>query len=149
MSTYTSGVPTLIPNLVALLDARPGLAGVQITPAPVDLSETEPESIQIDNTEPTREWAALGRQAREEEFYLGFTVSVVVAGGDRAAMLAALLRVYALLAEIEVALRADPSVGGAVHVAHVARTALTQIPTPEGRMAILECEIKADKRLVI
>jgi len=145
----TSRVPALYTALVDLCLAAPGYADVQIYSAPIALEQTAPESIQFDDATPTQAWGALGNKARDEEFDLGLTISVVVPGGGEEEMTAARDRVFALLAVLELLLRTDPSAGGSVRVAHVTSAPLTQIPTPQGRMAILSVTVHASARLTI
>ncbi|MEZ5101169.1 MAG: hypothetical protein R3C15_15485 [Thermoleophilia bacterium] len=104
----TSTVPTLKANLQARLQARVGLAGVQVSyGAPFPMPE--PEWIWLADVEGEQEPAALGRQRRSETFRLEVLVRVVRSTLDDQE--AATERAYALAAELENELRSDPTVG--------------------------------------
>lgn len=116
----TSTVPALKAALLARLQARTGLTGVQITWGRPHGS-LEREWIMLGDTrsvDPTgqekggQSTAALGRQRREERYVLDVWVSVLKPALEEQSTVTA--RAYALVAEIENELRADGSVGGAV-----------------------------------
>lgn len=142
----TSQVNAFLIAFRALLEARPGLSGVGVfTAHPGD--DLPPEAIVVDRVTTDQSWAALGRQRREE----GFTVFVVLhiekAGAGEAVATDARERVYAIKAEVEDALRADPSVGGTVRVADYARDELRQGTGDSVRWAQLEAQIGAAVRI--
>lgn len=109
----TSRVPAVMTTLKALLQARPALAGVQIT----DGRPWQPDSeyIAILDAEPhEQEAAALARtrQPRNEEFTLQVEINVARSGdADHTEIVA---RAYALAAELENELRQDVTLGGAL-----------------------------------
>lgn len=109
----TSTIPALKAALLSLLAARAGLAGVQVVYG-APLPNPGREFISLGGTDGSQETAALGRLRREEEYRLTIYVSVLREGQDQQA---ATERVFALVAEVEDAVRADPSVGGVVRTA--------------------------------
>lgn len=109
----TSVVPAAFVALQALLEARAGLEGVQVT----DGYPTQPEAeyIALLDAEPHEQRTAGMRatpHAREEEFVMLVAVSALRKGDDDHAIVTA--RAYELAAEMENALRNDPTIGGSL-----------------------------------
>ena len=142
----TSKVNAFLLALKALLEARAGLSGVGVfTAHPGD--ELPPEAIVVDRVTTDQSWAALGRQRREEGFTTYLVLHIEKAGAGEAIATDARERVYSIKAEVEDALRADPSVSGTVRVADYARDELRQGTGDRGRWAQLEAQIDAKVRI--
>ena len=121
----TSTVPALKAALLARLQARPGLAGVQVSWGRPH-GALAPEWIMLGSTragDPTGEesggqsTAVLGRHRREERYVLDVWVSCIAAGLSEQQDLTE--RAYELVAEIEDELRDDATVNGTVRTAQV------------------------------
>jgi hypothetical protein len=92
--------------LKAALAARPALSGVRVSYGP-PLPRTPGEFIWLADAEEAPQVArALGRMKRREDAIVKVVVSVQRTGTDQEAVAA---RAYALLAEVENAIREDPS----------------------------------------
>lgn len=108
----SSTVVTVKKAMVTTLQARAGLAGIQVSYAhPGD--KLEPDSIWMGDVRGHHEIAALraGRKVRNEEYTLDVIVSVLKAGGD---VQDAEDRAFVLFIEVEGALADDPRLGGTV-----------------------------------
>lgn len=108
-----STVPALLAGLKAALEARPGLAGVQISndaPFPVP----EADWIWLSDVVGVEESARLGNQRRREWYGLVVLIRALVAGVDGEASQSATTRVYELRDEVADQLRSDPTVSGVV-----------------------------------
>ena len=110
-----STVPAVLTALTVALQARPALAGVQVTsgaPFPVP----EPEWIWLADVAGTEESAALGSGRRDEFYGITTVIRCVTSGVDDVADDASVNRVYTLRDEIAEQLRpapiGDPTVGG-------------------------------------
>lgn len=111
----TSTIPALKAALLALLAARANLSGVQVVwGAP--LPNPGREFIALAGTEGEQQTAAIGRLRREEEYRLTIYCSTLREGQNQQACTE---RAFALVAEVEDAVRADPSIGGVVRTALV------------------------------
>jgi hypothetical protein len=109
-----STVPALKSALLGVLQARAGLSGVQVTygwPA-----APQREFIVLYSVSGRQSFAALGHLSREESYELQVVISVLSQGGVQQTITE---RAFALMAEIENALRADPTVGGVVRTAEL------------------------------
>src|SRR4051812_17582505 len=94
-----SSAPTARANLLTALQARAGLAGVQIKEAVPAADKMAQECIYLAKTVWDEEHGMLGGDRRREERYnIEIQVHVVQAGDDAAAVDA---RAWALFAEIE------------------------------------------------
>jgi hypothetical protein len=108
-----STIPALKAALVTSLSARAGLSGVQVVYG-APLPNPGREFVSIGGTRGQQSTAALGRYAREEEYHLTVHVSALREGQDQQSCTE---RAFALAAEVEAQVRADPSVGGVVRTA--------------------------------
>lgn len=116
--TTTSRIPDALDNLIALFEAAPGLAGVKVLDGPTVTNDPLNEMVCVGyDGDPegegqaadfTQEWASIGQKAKAETFTI--TCAVVVWRGSTKVR-PVRVRAYALLAEVENALRADPSLG--------------------------------------
>jgi hypothetical protein len=142
----TSKVNTFLVALKAMLEAREGLSGVGVfTAHPGD--ELPREAIVVDRVTTDQSWAALGRQRREEGFTTYLILHIEKAGAGEGVATDVRERVYAIKAEVEDALRADPTVSETVRVADYARDELRQGTGDRARWAQLEAQIDAKVRI--
>lgn len=107
--------------LIAQLQARPGLAGVQVDIGPLgDDSEAEHiQSVQVDSEE---EWGALGNRRKEELIALTLAVQGEAPGAGAEAIREARDRCHTLIAEVAAQLREDYTVNGTVIRAQITRS---------------------------
>jgi len=111
----TSTVPALKAALLSLLVARAGLSGVQVVYG-APLPNPGREFVSLGGTDGMQETAALGRLRREEEYRLTIYVSTIREGQGQQACTE---RAFEIAAEVENAVRSDPTVGGTVRTALV------------------------------
>jgi hypothetical protein len=111
----TSTVPALKAALLSLLSARAGLSGVQVVYG-APLPNPGREFISLAGTTGDQATASLGRLSREEEYRLTIYVSALREGLDQQSCTE---RAFALAAEVENAVRSDPTVSGTVRTALV------------------------------
>lgn len=110
-SSTASSIPAFKAALLAALQARSNLKGVQVTyggPWPFP----EPEWIWLAGVTGNQAAAAVGNQRREERYQLSILIRVTQTGNESAQPTTE--RCFALFNEIEQTLRADATVGGAV-----------------------------------
>lgn len=138
----TSTVPALKANLQTQLQARGGLAGVNVTYGP-PLPSPGDEYIWIGDTDGAQVFATYGSTTglRHEEYQLQVVICVERQGTD---MKGADTRCFALLAELEAQLRADNTVNGAVTLAQVGGFKLSEIVTDMSRTAQLEVQVSCE-----
>lgn len=116
--TTPSRVPNLVDNFLAALTAAAGLNGVQIVDGPLvsDSSATElvvvgfdadPEG-EYEAASTTQTWAGIGAKRKNEEIQV--TCAVLVRKGSTAVK-PMRDRLFAIFAEVEAVVRADPSMG--------------------------------------
>ena len=132
----TSSVPTAKANLTSQLQARANLAGVQVTNGP-PLPSPQREFIWIGTAEGTQEFATFGGQ-RHESYGLHVVISVLRQGED---VVAADTRCFALSAELEAQLRADPTLSGAVTLAQFGEFRLAEYVGPDGSSRVSELTV--------
>lgn len=149
-----SSQPDLKANLLAALDERPGLAGVQVTwgwpktPAKEFIALTDIRGVQA-----KAELGPRRRANREESYKLEVIVKVEKQGTDQSI---ATLRAYAIAEELADQLLLDSTVGGSVREAQVGgrdgdpgRFDLEELITGEGagRMAVLVIDVACQARI--
>ena len=110
----TSTIPSFKGELLARLQARVGLSGVQVLWGLVANPSTE--LLLLGNVDGEQRPGALGNARREEEYFLTVTISVLRRGRD---MRSAVERAWAIAAEVENELRDDASLGNLVRVAQI------------------------------
>ena len=147
MATQTSAVPAYLAALKAALDARAiplaeGEGTVLVTTAPSG-APVAPETIQFFTVPATQGWAALGNRRKREEFTVRGGLYVELSGAGEEVATAARERAYALLAELEDALRLDPGVSFRVRQSHLAGHELDQGIAEGVRWASLSFAIEA------
>lgn len=133
----TSSVPTLKSNLVAILQARAALSEVQVSYGP-PLPNPGREFIWVGKAIGAQAWAA-GGKTKSEEYEQTVTIVVTHMGVD---MAAADARCFALMVELENALRTDTTVGGAVTDATVGGFELGEGVDSESRESSLIVRIE-------
>ena len=125
----TSTVPALKANLLTQLQARGGLAGVQVTYGP-PLPNPDREFIWLGDVQGDQAFSAMAApNQRHEQYTLQVIVSVLREGTD---LKTADERCFALCAELENQLRTDVTVNSAVSEAHVGTFRLTEFVAPDG-----------------
>lgn len=125
----TSTVPTLKANLVAQLQARGGLTGVQVSYGP-PLPDPQREYIWVGDVDGQQEFAAMAApNQRHETYRVQVIVGVLHEGTDSKA---ADDRCFTLLGELEQQLRGDVTVNGAVALAALGTFTLTEFVAPDG-----------------
>ena len=141
----TSSIPAFRAALRTRLAARAGLAGVQITDgAPANPAR---EMIALASTSAQQEYRGIGGPigaSKQETFDLEVIVSVLREGRDTTG---ADTRAFALLAEIEAAVRTDPTVNSTVDVAEISAYQHEPRFTDTAREANLVITIQAQKRI--
>lgn len=139
----TSTIPAVKQALQTLLSARPGMSGAKITWA-VPNTDIPRDWISLDDVTGRQAPARLGRQARDEEYTLQITVTVVRPAVDTPASVAD--RCFDLVGEIENQLRTTVDLGlpDVVHT-YVTRTDLTERNDGEQReaRALVDIFVKA------
>lgn len=137
---------TLKANLLAQLQARAGLAGVQVAYGFPKTPATEFLMLG-DIAKGDEQTAALGNRSRDEKYTLFVTVKVEKQGTNQQA---ATERAYTLAGELAGQLRTDPSVNGAVITALVQGTELQEFASNQGqaaRMAVVTVHVGCHARL--
>lgn len=107
-----SSAPAAKAGLLTLLAARAALNGVQQSWAHPG-KNIESETIFLGRVRSTETAAALGRQRRDEDYNIDVIVTVHQAGDDAQTVEE---RAWTLAGEVEQAVRADPTLNGAVNV---------------------------------
>jgi hypothetical protein len=110
-----STIPAVKAALLARLESRPGLTGVQICyGAPIP--NPSREFVWLGNVSGDQEWAAIGQLSRSEEYDLEVIVMVRREGSDQQACTE---RCFEIAEELAAELRSDPTlaIGGRAFVA--------------------------------
>lgn len=124
----SSSIPALKKSLRALLAARTALSDVQVVYG-APLPNPAREFIWLGDVTGSQDWATIGH-TRVEDYDLDVLVSVAREGTDQQA---ATERAFELASEIELALRADQTVSGAVTVASFGGNVnLTELASTDG-----------------
>lgn len=145
--TTTSVVHTWLNAFADVLSARAGLAGVLITTGYVSDVGTR-DAIQIgDSIDGEQKWGLLGNRRRDEEFRVGGVIWVKRPGQGETVIRDVRGRAFALLAEIETALRTDPAVSAVAKVSAVTRYECDQGATSDGRWCQIDFEVSTRKDL--
>ena len=142
----TSTVPAFMAALLTALEGRAGLDGVQKSWG-VPRGDFQKEMVLLLDVDGSQTSAARGQHRREEEYDLRVFISVKRTRGE--AQLAT-ERAYALAAEIEAEVRANPTMTSTVRNARIeGRFQLFQNTPPEGDWteAVLNVTIRANERI--
>lgn len=110
MPAYSSA-PAVKAKLIQLLQARTGLAGVQVSWAHPG-KNLERESIFFGRVRGTDQWSGLGNHTRLEDYIADVVVMVVEPGTDAQATEE---RLWELYAEVETQLQENPTLGDTVN----------------------------------
>lgn len=152
MTVQTSTVPAVLDTLKALLEARKaepdsalaaadGRPAVTITTAPSGDPDIL-ESIQFDGVPEDQAWKSLGGMRRQETYPIGGGILILKRGAGEEVAKAARDRAYAILAEMEIVLRANPTLGlGARTDVQLASALLFQGWQENGRLAAIDFTI--------
>lgn len=134
--------------LQVALDARAGLDGVPVRSA-ASLRADGPtrEAVELWDTEADQDWRLLGNRRKEETYRIHGGIYALKAGNSEAVVTATRARAVALLNEINAALADDPTIGGTVRVARLARNRLDQDFTDAGRWCLIEFWIECEAHL--
>ncbi|GHA01498.1 hypothetical protein ACFOOM_12115 [Streptomyces echinoruber] len=113
-----SRVPELIDAFVAVLQAAPGLTGVQVVDGPLVTASAASEWVfvgydadpegEFQTAQTSQQWAGLGAHAKNEDILLTCVVLVRPGNTD---VRACRIRTFEIFAEVEAAVRANPSLG--------------------------------------
>lgn len=135
--------------LIAQLQARDDLAGVQVEIGPLGPDDTDAgESVQSYGCEVLEDWQMLGATRREETLRLTGQLKVDKPGGGAAVIRLAGDRAWELLGIIAHQLREDPHVNGTVHNAGIVRSQEGRGSLSDGvRRSVIEFTIEAKASL--
>ncbi len=128
---------------VALLQARAGLSGVQIGYG-MPPGALQREHILLGPVDATQEYRALGTTRKFEDYTVSVFISVTREGVQQQQ---ADERALVLLAEVEAALRTDPTVSNTVLTAQVSRYRLEPLASESTREARITLEIETRARI--
>lgn len=149
MSTTT--LPTVKAQLVAVLAARAGLAGVQVSAVWPGKESTEQESVWLGDARGRRDYPVVraGRKPRDETYTLDVFIQVLrPESWDPSAE----TRAFELFAELEDAIAADPAIGLSATLPTLvlgagAFTLANGVLDPGGWGALIRAEVEARARL--
>ncbi len=128
-----STVPAAKSALLAAIQARPALAGVLVARGLPAQLPREPERIYIHNARDVdREWAGLGGQLMDETYVIEIIVETFGSGDDQ---VATENRLWTLINEIELAVRADLTLANTIRTARPDGSTEDTGPTDEGWLA--------------
>lgn len=150
MATHTSTIPAVLDALKALLDARAttALDGVEVWTAPSG-DPIPHECIQFFGTDGDQQWAALGNRRRRETYTITGAIFIIRLGAGQDKAKEARDRAYAILAELEDALRVAPTLGLPDRVeVQLATNNLDQGPQDNGRYAAIPFTLAVTAELV-
>lgn len=128
---------------VALLQSRAGLSGVQIGYG-MPPGALQREHILLGPVDATQEYRALGTTRKFEDYTVSVFISVTREGVQQQQ---ADERALVLLAEVEAALRTDPTVSNTVLTAQVSRYRLEPLASESTREARITLEIETRARI--
>ena len=143
MASATSTVPAFLDAFKAALEARAGLAGVQVSTAPLG-ADSKPESIQMGDVPGTSPWGAVGAKRRNERYTVACAIWKQESGAGEAKAKAERDRVFAIFAEVEKAVVGNPNLGQVVHQLTFGEWTLEQGVNPQSRWAQLTFEIEVE-----
>lgn len=139
----TSTITNMRAALIALLSARAGLDGVQIGYG-MPSGALQREHILLGPVDGTQEYAAIGTVRKFEDYTVSLYISVTREGQQQQT---ADERCMSLFAEVEAALRTDPTVTNTVLTAQVSRYRLEPLASDTTREARLTVEIQTRARI--
>jgi len=154
--SWVSTVPAALAGLAAAFSAAPGLEGVLILDGPEVTASTASEAVTVGFTgqrmshtgaypeaaavdsEGDTALAGLSLSGQEETYTVHNMVAVRDGGTD---IVAVRVRAYELLAACGAALAADKTLGGAVAMARITTSSLTQDQTQRGALATVMFDV--------
>lgn len=138
-------------ELRAQLAARPALEdGVTILSGPSQLSDVKTRDlIELVKTRADENWRTLGRLRKEEKYEIEGAVYTTMAGAGETVIETVRARATALLDELKDTLADDPSIGGTVRVATLARSEMFQTFNDKGRGCGYEFWVSVEAHLNI
>lgn len=139
----TTTITAMRAALIALLQARAGLSGVQIGYG-MPTGALQREHILLGLVEASQEYRAIGTTRKFEDYTVTVHIGVVREGTNQQA---ADERALALLAEVEGALRTDPTVSNTVMTAEVSRYRLEPLASETTREARVTLDILTRARI--
>jgi hypothetical protein len=139
----TTTITAMRTALLALLQARAGLAGVQLGYG-MPPGALQREHMLLWLVEASQEYRALGTTRKFEDYTVTMHIGVVREGTNQKA---ADERALALMADVEAALRTDPTVSGTVLTAEVARYRLEPLASETTREARITLDIQTRARI--
>jgi len=123
----TSSIPALKSGLLATLQARPNLTNVAVTYGSPTLADRE--WIWLGDITGAQDWGAIGHDVRREDYSLTVIVSTTMESTDQQTVTE---RGFAILAEIETAVRTDPTIGGAVITSQLVVSEVVELEKTDG-----------------
>jgi hypothetical protein len=139
----TSTQPKLKANLLAALTKWDGLTDVQRTYG-WPKSPAKEFLMLGDILDDGEQTAQMGLRSREERYTL---LAMIKTEKETVVQQIATERGYAIAAELEALLRADPTVGGAVRLAAITGIGLNELGNDSTRAAFLEVKIGCQARI--
>jgi hypothetical protein len=139
----TTTITAMRAALLALLQARPALAGVQLGYG-MPTGALQREHMLLGLVDATQEYRALGTTRKFEDYAVTMHIGVMREGTDQQA---ADERALALMAEVEAVLRADPTVSNTVLTAQVDRYRLEPLASDTTREARITLDIQTRARI--
>lgn len=156
LNVQTSPLPRFMDALIDRLTPRDELAGVSVTSGPLPAASRPPESIELWDADEDQETQTTGRR-KNSTFTVNGAVMVETPGVGEEAIRRGRDRAFALLAEVEIALR--ESVAGTVvadgdgtptaRSAALSTLSLRQGANTEGVLMMLTFTIAAEKSLIV
>jgi hypothetical protein len=139
----TTTITAMRAALIALLQARAGLTGVQLGYG-MPSGALQREHILLGQVEATQEYAAIGTVRKFEDYTVALFISVTREGVQQQE---ADERALALLAEVDACLRSNPTVSGTVLTAELARYRMEPLASDTTREARITVEIQTRARI--
>jgi hypothetical protein len=136
-------VPAAKGGLLTILNARPGLDGVQVEWTHPGASIAN-ECIYFGATDDTQEARALGNRRRRETYIIEVVVTVLKRGNDPRA---AEERCWQLVGEVTDAVRDDPQLNSTVGVAQVSRVRHNNFPGAQERVSEAVIDVSVESRI--
>lgn len=141
-----SSVPAVLDDLAARLPLRLGLSDVKVFTSPQG-DNTPDEAIVFIGVDGDQEFAALGRDKRNERYDINGGIWIQKPGADEETAVAARNRAYAILGELENELRAVPTLNGIVITIELKGHDLNQGATQKDRRVALDFRLHVFARI--
>lgn len=140
--------PDFLDALKTRLEARAGLAGVQINSAPMG-ADTAREAITLHALEGEQSWAALGQERKKDNFTVTGTTWINKPGANDAIAKEARDRAAALLAEVEAEMKNGFTTvdGSQIRKLNLSNVGLAQGANDQGRWAQVTFSIDVEVQI--